>query len=232
MKRIASFLVMLGLATPVASQTREVDKRPSVSEQVSPMKVITATARDGHETRAVVRYPTSRGKLPAVVLFHGGLQEWSVDQLKKGATEQPLPVYYLAGGYISVLATWRTRTADPQAPGALWDCIAVIEEVKKLLRFDPASVVAWGGSGGGSLVLELAGETDLAAVAAWEPATVLFTGMMTASGRDEEKSARPIMTDPGKYFTAQYRQLTRKKLAKIRCPVIVTHGDVHPLRRA
>ena len=231
MKRIASGLAMLVLASSVASQARAVDKRPHVSEQVSPMKVITATARDGHVTRAVVRYPTSRGKLPAVVLSHGGLSEWSAEQLKKGATEQPYPAYFLAAGYITVLTTWRDRREDPQAPGALWDFLAMVEEVKKLTQVDPKSIVAWGGSGGGSLVLELAGETDLAAVAAWEPATVLFTGMMTKSGPDEEGSAKPIMADPAKYFTDRHRQLTREKLAKIRCPVIVTHGDVHPLKK-
>jgi dipeptidyl aminopeptidase/acylaminoacyl peptidase len=228
MKRIAFFLALVLLVTSVA---RAVDKRPHVSEQISPVKVITATARDGHVTHAVVRYPTSRGKLPAVVLSHGGLKQWTVEQLKKGVTEQPIPAYYLAAGYITVLTTWRDRREDPQAPGALWDCLAVVEEVRKLPQVDPKSIVAWGGSGGGSLVLELAGETDVAAVAAWEPATVLFTGMMTKSGPDAEGSAKPLMADPGKYYTARHRQLTREKLGKIRCPVIVTHGDVSALKK-
>jgi dipeptidyl aminopeptidase/acylaminoacyl peptidase len=233
MKRISAFLTALAFAAFATSLARAVDKRPHVSETLSPLKVITATARDAHVTHAVVRYPTSRGKLPAVVLSHGGLKEWSVEQLKKGATEQPLPAYYLAAGYVTVLTTWRDRREDPQAPGALWDCLAVVEEVKKLPQVDPQSVVAWGGSGGGSLVLEMAGETDLAAVAAWEPATVLFTGMMAKESglADEEKSAKPLMSDPAKYYTARHRQLTREKLAKIRCPVIVTHGDVSGLKK-
>src|SRR5262245_26467234 len=179
MKPIVSVVAVLVWASSAASLAPAVDKRPQVSEQLSPLKMITATARDGHVTRAVVRYPTSRGKLPAAVLFHGGLKEWSVDQLKKGATEQPLPVYYLAGGYVSVLATWRTRTEDPQAPGALWDCVAVIEEVKKLPQVDPASVIAWGGSGGGGLVFELAGERDLDAVAGWGLGKGIFRGLMS-----------------------------------------------------
>lgn len=227
MKRTASFLTTLVFATSVATAARAVDKRPYVSEQLSPLRVITATARDGHVTHAVVRYPTSRGKLPAVFLTHGAGKEWSVDQLKKGATEQPIPVDYLAAGYITVLATWRTQTEDPQAPGSLWDCLAVIEEVKKLPQVDPASVVAWGGSGGGNMVLEMAGETDLAAVAAWEPSTVRFTGLMTKGFLDPW----PLMADPAKYYTARHQQLTREKLGKIRCPVLVTHGDVHALKK-
>ena len=79
----------------------------------------------------------------------------------------------------------------------------------------------------------MAGETDLAAVAAWEPATVLFCGLMTKDfrGSEEDKNTKSIMADPGKCFTAQHRQLTREKLSKIRCPVIVTHGDVSALKK-
>ena len=79
----------------------------------------------------------------------------------------------------------------------------------------------------------MAGETDLAAVAAWEPAIVLFCGLMTKDfrGSEEDKNTKSIMADPGKYFTAQHRQLTREKLSKIRCPVIVTHGDVSALKK-
>ena len=79
----------------------------------------------------------------------------------------------------------------------------------------------------------MAGETDLAAVAAWEPATVLFCGLMTKDfrGSEEDKNTKSIMADPGKYFTGQHRQLTREKLSKIRCPVIVTHGDVSALKK-
>jgi dienelactone hydrolase len=109
----------------------------------------------------------------------------------------------------------------------------MVEEVKKLPQVDPTSVVAWGGSGGGNLVLELAGQIDLAAVAAWEPATLLLSGMMTkeVGGSDEDRSPKPILADPGKYFAARHRQLTREKFAKIRCPVFVTHGDVSTLKR-
>jgi len=234
MKRVASFLSGLALTASMGSLARAVDKRPSVSEELSPVKVITAKARDGHVTRAVVRYPKSRGKLPAVFLTHGGFTEWSLDQLKKAANEQPLPAYYLAAGYITVVGTWRTYQDDPQSPGALWDCAALIEAVKTLPQVDPASVVAWGGSGGGSLVLELAGETDLAAVGVWEPGAILYSGLLTKDLRGpngERVGGGPIFADPAKYFTARQRQLTREKLGKIRCPVLVTHGDVHAMKK-
>jgi dipeptidyl aminopeptidase/acylaminoacyl peptidase len=232
MKPRTVWVAMAFAASAAAGPARAVDKRPQVSEQISPVKVITAKARDGHVTSAVVRYPTSKGKLPAVVISHGGLKEWTVDQLKKGATEQPVPLFYLAAGYVTVVTTWRNRNEDPQAPGALWDFVAMTEEVKKLPQVDPKSVVAWGGSGGGSMTLELAGETDLAAAAAWEPATLLFSGMMSKNvGPDEDPKTKPIMDNPAKYFTDRHRQFTREKLAKIRCPVIVTHGDVSGLKR-
>ena len=59
------------------------------------------------------------------------------------------------------------------------DCLAVIDRVRHLPRMDSESVFVFGGSGGGSLALELAGQTKLAAIAAGEPANVLFTGIWT-----------------------------------------------------
>src|SRR5205085_716475 len=84
---------------------------------------------------------------------------------------------FLAAGYVLVEPTFRDRTINPISDEALHDCVAIVEYVKRLAGVDPESVVIWGNSGGGSLALELAGETDLCAAAAEEPASVLLTGM-------------------------------------------------------
>jgi acetyl esterase/lipase len=116
----------------------------------------------------------------------------------------------------------RTQTRD-----ALVDCLAVIAYVKTMPGIDPRSVVVWGDSGGGSLALELAGETTLAAVAAQEPATVLFTGIFNTKNRDLPR----LMAAPREFYTPELEQFTREKIRKIHCPVLIAHGDVHPINK-
>ncbi len=209
-------------------------QEPAVSEAVSPLTILYATAKDGHRAVAVVRKPPGQGPFPAVLLLHGGLDESSVEQLKKAALSRPTDVRLLKEGYVVATCTFRSRRQDPQTPAALWDCIALAEGVKKMPEVDPRSVVVFGGSGGGSLALELAGETDLCAAAAGEPATVLFTGMFTkdtGGGETGTRRAAPLMADPHKYYTPERQALTRAKIRRIRCPIFIAHGDQHPLKK-
>jgi len=85
-----------------------------------------------------------------------------------------------------------------------------------------------GGSGGGSLALELAGETDLCAVVAGEPATVLFTGLMVRG--DRGPAFQEMMRNPKPHYTPELQKFTRAKIAAIHCPVLIVHGDIHPLK--
>src|SRR5207248_915176 len=87
---------------------------------------------------------------------------------------------------------------------------------------DLKSVVVWGDSGGGSLVLEIAGETSVAAVVAQEPATVLFSGMYTKESlggkppfTSSSGSGHAIMADPKKYYTPELQKFTRAKIKKM-----------------
>src|SRR5262249_29484295 len=124
---------------------------------------------------------------------------------------------FLAAGYVVVNPTFRPRDKDPLTTDALVDCLAIVDHVKKMPAVDPKSVVLWGDSGGGSLVLELAGETELCAVVARDPATVLFAGLYSKEnlGRLGEKppfsaaSGQPIMKDPERWWTPELQKLAR-----------------------
>ncbi len=102
----------------------------------------------------------------------GGLNTASMDGLKKMAQE-PNQGRFLAAGWLTVVPTFRERVNDPQTRNALLDCLAVVEHVRRMPEVDPRSLVVWGTSGGGSLALEIAGETEVTAILADEPATVL-----------------------------------------------------------
>ncbi len=209
--------------------------RPQVSQETCPLEIFTAPTRDGRQATGVLRKPPGKGSFPAVIYLHGGLTPWSLNQLKAQAAGQTLS-RFLAAGYVTVTPTFRTREIDPLTKDALVDCLAVIEHVKKMPEVDPASVVLWGDSGGGSLVLELAGETALCAVTAQEPATVLFTGMYSrenlhAGEKVNMQNGQPIMRDPQKYFTPELQKLTREKIRRISCPVFIAHGDKHIINK-
>lgn len=204
---------------------------PFVSENVSPLEVVSAKGQDGQEAVAVVRKPPGKGPFPAVVILHGGLNSQPISRLKESALNEPTHVRFWAAGYVTATATFRSRRENPQTTTALWDCLALIERVKNMPEVDPRSVVLMGGSGGGSLALELAGETELAAIAAGEPATVLFTGLFTKEVVDNRELGNAIMRDPHLYLRPELKDFTRKKIEKIRCPVFIAHGDVHPLKK-
>ena len=209
--------------------------RPVIPRELCPLQEIRAKAQDGAEAIAALRKPPGDGPFPAVVFLHGGLGQSGMEGLKRSAETGTTHTRFLAAGYVTVTATRRKRTLEPQAPGAVWDTVAIVEHIKELSFVDGKSIVAYGGSGGGTLVLEVAGATDLAAVMAGEPATILFTGMFSKENLGKPpyspKHAGPLMEDPKKYYTPQLQKLTRERIGKIRCPVMIAHGDVHPLKK-
>jgi dienelactone hydrolase len=149
--------------------------------------------------------------------------------LKQELLSQPTATRFLAAGYLTVNTTFRSRSKNPQTKDALHDCLAILEDVRRMPQVDAKSIVAMGGSGGGSLVLELAGDAELCAVAAGEPASVLFTGMMTDG--QNRPLLEQIMDDPKRFYTPELQKFTREKIARIRCPVFIAHGDKHAINK-
>src|SRR5262245_8822478 len=112
--RIGILLFTLGQCFTVAQAA---DIKQIISERVSPVEVISIKDSDGREIPAVFRRPPGRkGPMPAMVFFHGGLDQMTVEQLKSAATEHPLDALFLAEGYLTVQATYRSRSDDPQRP--------------------------------------------------------------------------------------------------------------------
>jgi dipeptidyl aminopeptidase/acylaminoacyl peptidase len=209
-----------------------------VSESACPVEVVSIPVPDAPNTPAVIRKPPGEGPFPAIVHLHGGLETWPTSRLKEDATRMPTTARFLAAGYVIVIPTFRPRSQDPQTTEALNDCLAVVEYVKKMPQVDPESVVVWGNSGGGSLALEMAGQTQLSSVVVEEPATVLFTGMFTREslgGRppftSSSGNARKIMADPKKYYTPELQKFTKDKIARISCPVFIALGGTSQINK-
>ncbi len=203
---------------------------PAISQRTCPVEVIGMPTRDEHIAMAVVRKPPGEGPFPAIVFLHGGLNQRNVNRVKRETPDQPTNSRFLAAGYVTVEAIFRGRSDDPQAKDALIDCLAIIEHVKKMPDVDPGSVLALGHSGGGSLALELAGEAELCAIVTGEPASIIFTGMYNRQTRRRTRRDA-LMEDPRRHYTPDVREFTREKIGRIACPVLIVHGDQHPINK-
>lgn len=236
MRRTSAWYVAILFLVVSVGSAQESITWPSVSEQVSPLEELSLRAAEGHTVVAVARRPPGKGPFPAIIYLHGGLATTPMERLKDLALRRPNPSRYLAAGYVIVIPTFRSRQQDPQTRDALADCLTVVDHVKKMPDVDPNSVVVYGCSGGGSLALELAGEIRLSAIAAEEPATVLYTGMLSRNTpkRDtvfEASDAQPIMEDPKRFYTEEAQKFTREKIRKIACPILIVQGDQHIINK-
>ncbi|MCP5115771.1 MAG: prolyl oligopeptidase family serine peptidase, partial [bacterium] len=127
-----------------------------------------------------------------------------------------------------------------QARGVVDDVLGVFNAVRKLPYVDSESIFLYGGSGGGTLALEVASvSNDLAGVVAGEPATIIYMGMFTrehvivgADGRPSKDRRWDVMNaDANELYTPELRKRTRAKLRGLDCPVLILHGDVHAIKK-
>jgi acetyl esterase/lipase len=199
-----------------------------IPESECPVQGLEATAADGRPTRAWWRKPKGDGPFPAIVFIHGGLSEFPEASLRQHLTDNPVITRFLAAGYAVVMATFRTYEQDVQSPGPIEDVRAVLRQTAKLPGVDPRRIALYGGSGGGSIALELGGDPEVRAIVAGEPATVLYTGMLTTG---EYGPRLEMMANPEKFFTPELRARTLEKLKTVRVPVLILHGDQHDLYR-
>jgi len=228
--------VACGQNDPIDAQDVPTVKKPRISEEVCPVTEL----RVSETSNAAVRRPPGQGPFPAVIFLHGGLGQSSMAQLRANALDQPTQTRYLAWGYMIVSATRRAIRHDPLDRSVVTDTLALVEKVRALPEVDPDSVVLYGGSGGGTLALEVASVSDkVAAIAAGEPATIIYMGMFTKdhvvrdhSGKITGDRRWDVMNaDPRVLYTDELKQYTRKKMAGIECPVLILHGDQHALKK-
>jgi dipeptidyl aminopeptidase/acylaminoacyl peptidase len=223
-------LTASGLTPPAGAQT-EPTTRPAVSESASPLQPIAPVARDGHRGNGFLRKPPGDGPFPALVLIHPGLTEWPPDLLRQYTASSALPSRFLAAGYVVATVTYRSRDVDPQSRVSLEDSLAAVEYVERLPYVNAASVLVYGCSGGGDLAVAVAAEKRVAAIAAEEPASILFTGVFNntspkAGERYTPQDSAPIFKDSKGHYTEQHQRATRQKIAKIQSPILIVQGDV------
>ncbi len=226
----------LALAAAGWAHAEEQFTRPVVSEDACPVEPIAPVARDGHRGQGFLRKPPGAGPFPAILWVHGGLVTRPADGIRDNAVRLPNAMRFLAAGYVTAIITYRSRDHDPQSTVSLADCLAAVEHLRRLPYVDPKSIVVYGCSGGGDLALEVAAATEVCAIVPEEPASLLLTGIFNAKfpkkgERFTPADAAPISENPKHYYTPECQKLTRAKLARIRCPILIVQGDQHPINR-
>ena len=130
-----------------------------------------------------------------------------------------------------IAPTYRSRDDDVQSPVSLQDSLATPEHVRKLPFVDSASIVVGGCSGGGDLALQVASQTNVAAVVAEEPAGVVMAGMFNNSvprkgARYTPEDSFFLLEDPRRYCTSAYQKTFRARIATINSPIMIIQGSV------
>jgi dipeptidyl aminopeptidase/acylaminoacyl peptidase len=205
--------------------------RPVVSEKGCPLETVFPVAPDGHRGLAVLRRPPGAGPFPAVVWFHGGLTTFPLARLQAKARDLATGPRFLAAGYVYIASTYRSRDIDPQATDTVEDALATVEYLHKLPFVDRQSIVVGGCSGGGDLALQVAARTDVCAVVAEEPASVLTTGLFNKSLPKQGERYTPadafhLSLDGRRYYTDELQRTFRSKAMTIRAPIMIVQGDV------
>lgn len=213
---------------------------PAVEYPLIPEARIPVTEIRVTETAyAALRKPPGEGPFPAVLFLHGGLGRSEMRVLRRNAVQQPTQARFLSWGYVTVTATRRAIRHDPQDRGVVEDTLALVRAVGELAYVDDQSLALYGGSGGGTLALEVASVSDdLAAIVVGEPATIIYMHMFTREHIVFDSQGRPtgdrrwdvMNLDARAQYTAEIRKITRRKLAGLSAPTLVLHGDVHALK--
>ena len=233
LKAITLWTAVLAGAPAVASDAVTF---PRVSETTAPIIELQVA----EHAYAAIRKPPGDGPFPAIVFLHGGLGQSPMNGLRRNAVESPAQSRFLAWGYVTVTATRRSIRHDPGDRGVVDDTLALVDAVQALPYVDRESVVLYGGSGGGTLALEVASVSDeLAAIVAGEPASIIYMGMFAKEHVVLDDAGKPakdrrwdvMNADPQKLYTPELRNHTRSKLEGLSTPTLILHGDRHALKK-
>ncbi len=211
---LLALLILCWGASPVTAQTPVT--RPAISEEVSPVQEFSVETPDGPPAVGVLRRPPGPGPFPAVLITH----PYPVSQWRTMALNNATMTRFLAAGYVTVMhaAPSELDGFPREGPVTRASNLAAASYVKNLSDVDSNSVVLYGCSTGGGMVLMLAAETDVAAVAAEEP------GGFGYDFFNNDSTYLLALQDPHRFFTPEIRLLAQERFRTISGPIFLARG--------
>ncbi|MAS92637.1 MAG: hypothetical protein CMO55_05515 [Verrucomicrobiales bacterium] len=210
--------------------SRSAIRGAQISLTESPIEEVALQSEDDVDLTFVYRKPVGEGPFPTIIFFHGGGSTTDQRTLQNNLRSGAIQTRFLEKDYLTVASTRRPYWASRQKerPHGFYDAVkdtkAIIKKVSTLPGVDPENIILYGGSGGGILAIVSAAGSDIAAVIAGEPATVIpldpKTGQ-TATPRDYES----IMEDPLSKYTAERKAEMQSWMKEITCPILLLQGN-------
>ena len=202
--------------------------RPVISEEVSPVEVLSVEVLGGPAALFVVRRPPGPGPFPAVVIPY----LFPLSRLKTMALDNATMNRFLAAGYVTVMQPASGEGDFFQelfASGMgvflreLAAARATVNLVKNMSDVDSNSVVLYGCSAGGYMVLQMAAETEVAAITAEEPGGFGYSSVMALS--TDPDAWTWLQADPHRFFTPELRRSAQEEFRKISGPIFLAGGN-------
>ena len=215
-------LILCWGASPDTAQTPLT--RPVISEEVSPVQEFSVEMPDGSAAVGVLRRPPGPGPFPAVVIPF----PYSVNQWRTMALNNATMMRFLAAGYVTVMEGSTDQFADllsvgeDYIQGLVASTLATVNHVKNMSYVDSNSVVLYGCSLGGYMVLEVSAETEVAATTAEEPVGYGYTSVMALTS---PAAWIRLNEDPHQFFTPELRRSAQEEFRKISGPLFLAQGD-------
>jgi acetyl esterase/lipase len=223
---------LLNLNVAKAQVSRAVLPGLKIPEEISPVRTAEISVDAQHSVDIVMRTPPGDGSFPAIVVIHGGVAYRPLKIRITQALEGAMCTRLLAAGFSVVVASYRTyEPHDTENRGPIDDLTAILEHVRSLPQIDPGSVVVLGHSGGGRLVIELAGlpgNKAPTAVIASEPATTLIADLYPVG---PTKPDIDVSINYEKYHREKNQKILEERVQRISRPVLHSHSEHHPINR-
>lgn len=205
----------------------------------APIEEVELEAANGADLRFLWRKPRGPGPFPTIVFLHGGGRRATPEKLGHDLRRGPMPTRFLAAGFAIVACTrrpfWAERADGGDGAtgfdGAVDDTVRIVAKVRTLPEVDGRRLVLYGGSGGGILGIVTASRTEVTAVIAGEPATVVPLEPEAGAGGAEGSGYRRLMTDPQAAYVGDRRESMRAWIAKVGCPVLLLQGRPEGLHK-
>ena len=216
-------LLILGWGVSLVTAQTPVT-RPAISEEISPVQEFSVETPDGPPAVGVLRRPPGRGPFPAVVIpYPFPLSRWENMALQNATMNR-----FLAAGYVTVMHAAPDRREGFPAPGpvARASVLAMVNHVKNMSDVDSRSVVLYGCSLGGYLVLQVAADTEVAAITAEEPGGFGYSSVLGLA--DDPPAWFRFLEDPHAFFTPDRRRPAREEFRKMSGPIFLARGSEGP----